>query len=162
MLTGAKMKSHEVLKEVVEAVGAKQVAYDLRVSTSLVYKWCAEPPADLGDEGSGARNPLDRIVHLAESTGDPRLIEWLCNQQNGYFVENVELEEPINEAYISQTRILLAEFSELLQVMSDSIASEGRIDLKEAVEIRRQWHRLQGRGEGFVRSCESGVFDPDR
>ncbi len=156
------MKSHEVLKEVIEAVGTKRVAYDLRVSTSLVYKWCAEPPVDLADEASGARNPLDRILHLVESTGNSRLIEWLCNQRDGYFVENVELEEPINEAYISHTRILLAEFSELLQVMSDSIATEGRIDAKEATEIRRQWHRLQGRGESFVRSCETGVFDPDR
>ncbi|MBW2713838.1 MAG: hypothetical protein JRC77_08815 [Deltaproteobacteria bacterium] len=156
------MKSHEVLKEVIETVGTKQVAYDLRVSTSLVYKWCAEPPADLGEDGSGARNPLDRIVNLIESTGNPRLVEWLCLQHGGYFVENMELEEPIGEAYISHTRTLLAEFSELLQVMSDSIASEGRIDAKEALEIRRQWHRLQGRGEGFVRACETGVFDPDR
>lgn len=156
------MKSHEILKEAIEGVGTKQVAYDLRVSTSLVYKWCAEPPADLGDDGSGARNPLDRILHLIKSTGNPRLIEWLCLQQGGFFVENMELEEPISEAYISHTRTLLAEFSELLQVMSDSIASEGRIDEKEAAEIRRQWHRLQGRGEGFVNACEAGLFDPDR
>jgi hypothetical protein len=156
------MKSHEILKEVIDEVGTKQVAYDLRVSTSLVYKWCAEPPADLGDDGSGARNPLDRILQLITSTGNPRLVEWLCLQRGGFFVENMELEEPISEAYISHTRTLLAEFSELLQVMSDSIASEGRIDEKEAAEIRRQWHRLQGRGEGFVNACESGLFDPDR
>ena len=46
--------------------------------------------------------------------------------------------------------------------MSDSIAHEGRIDQREAAEIRRQWQRLQGRGEAFVRACESGHFDPKR
>ncbi len=37
------MKSHEVLKQVIEEVGAKRVAADLKVSNSLVYKWCQEP-----------------------------------------------------------------------------------------------------------------------
>ncbi len=50
----------------------------------------------------------------------------------------------------------------MLQVMSDSIAHEGRVDAREAAEIRRQWHRLQARGEAFVRACEDGNFDPDR
>ena len=56
----------------------------------------------------------------------------------------------------------MAEFSDLLQVMSDPIANEGRIDAREAGEIRRQWQRLQGRGEAFVQGCEAGYFDPDR
>ena len=64
------MKSHEILKTVVESVGVKHVASDLGVSTSLVYKWCARP--DPSPTGSGARNPLDRLVTLFESTGDRR------------------------------------------------------------------------------------------
>ena len=38
------MKSHEVLKQVIEEVGTKRVAAELKVSNSLVYKWCQEPP----------------------------------------------------------------------------------------------------------------------
>ena len=45
------MKSHEVLKRVVESVGTKQVAHDLGVSSSLVYKWCSEPAKELGEDG---------------------------------------------------------------------------------------------------------------
>lgn len=157
------MKSHEVIKEAVAAVGVKQVAHDLQVSTSLVYKWCAEPPADIAEDGSGARNPLDRLAVLLASTGDRRLVEWLCARLGGFFVESREFEEhALDEEYIRQTQALLAEFSDLLQVISDSIANEGRIDVDEANEIRRQWHRLQARGEAFVHACERGLFDPQR
>jgi len=157
------MQSYEVLRQVVERVGAKQVASDLRVSSSLVYKWCAEPPEEEGDDGSGARNPLDRLMSLYESTDNRRPIEWLCGQVGGFFVEAAEAgEAPIDATYIKHTRTLLAEFSDLLQILSDSIAHEGRIDGAEAFEIRRQWRRLQGHGEAFVQACESGHFDPER
>ncbi len=68
----------------------------------------------------------------------------------------------MDRRYIDHTRTLLAEFSELLQVMSDSITNENRIDEREASEIRMQWQRLQGNGEAFVRACETGRFDPQR
>ncbi len=158
------MKSHEVLKQVIEAVGTKQVASDLKVSSSLVYKWCAEPTdADGERDPSGARNPLDRVVHLCESTGDRRAIEWLCRQVSGYFVEDpdVDVSEVPGEC-IRHTQSLLAKFSELLQVISGSLANEGRIDEPESRLIRRQWHDLQSQGEAFVRACESGRFDPNR
>ncbi len=157
------MKSWEVLKRVVESAGTKRVASDLGVSSSLVYKWCAEPPAEAGDEGSGARNPLDRLVSLVRSTGDRRPIEWLCAQTGGYFGEIADVEEEaFDEEYIKHTQALLVHFSELLQVLSDSIGNEGRIDPGEAAAIRRQWHKLAGRAEAFVRACEEGRFDPPR
>lgn len=78
------MKSHEVLKQVIEEVGAKRVAADLKVSNSLVYKWCQEPPDDLEDERSGTRNPLDRLVTLLASTGDRRPIEWPAHKPEAF------------------------------------------------------------------------------
>ncbi len=155
------MRSDEVLKRVVEDVGVKSVAADLGVSTSLVYKWCARPASGL--TGSGARNPLDRLLSLVESTGNRHAVEWLCAQVGGYFVESTEAAHgEVDAHYIRHTQTLLAEFSDLLQVMSDSIASEGRVDRREANAIRQQWHRLQARGEAFVRACEAGQFDPER
>ena len=154
------MKSHEVLKQVIEEVGAKRVAADLKVSNSLVYKWCQEPPDDREDERSGTRNPLDRLITLLASTSDRRPIESLCTQAGGFFVQPVEASEvEVDRRYIDHTRTLLTEFSELLQVLSDSMAHESRIDEGEAAEIRTQWQRLQGYGEAFVRACESGRFD---
>ena len=110
------MKSHEVLKSVVEGVGTKQIAHDLRISTSLVYKWCAEQPSELGEDGSGARNPLDRLVSLFESTGDREPVEWLCTQIGGYFVESLEPgTTKVDAEYIQQTHMLVAEFSDTVK-----------------------------------------------
>lgn len=158
------MKSHEVLKQVIESVGTKQVAGDLKVSASLVYKWCAEPVDEDGDpDPSGARNPLDRVIHLCASTEDRRPVEWLCNRVGGYFVESptVDLSDVPSDC-IQHTQSLLGRFSELLQVISESLANEGRIDEEESRQIRRQWHQLQSQGEAFVRACEQGLFDPTR
>ena len=47
------MQSHELLKEVLQKISAKQVSSELGLSLSLIYKW-AEPAA----EGSGAAYPL--------------------------------------------------------------------------------------------------------
>ncbi len=158
------MKSHEVLKQVIEAVGTKQVASDLKVSSSLVYKWCSEPLDDDGDrDPSGARNPLDRVIQMCESTEDRRAVEWLCQELGGYFVESPEVDLiGVPGECIRHTQSLLAEFSSLLQVISESIANEGRIDENESEQIRWRWHQLQSQGEAFVRACEGGLFDPTR
>ena len=157
------MKSHDVLKEVVEEVGAKHVAFDLKVSSSLVYKWCAPPAAEPGEEATGARNPLDRIVQICESTHSRRPVEWLCGRMGGYFVESPDSEpEELDAEFLRHTQELVGRFSRLLDVLSTSIANENRIDPAEANEIRRQWRDLQSHGEAFVRGCESGHFDPDR
>jgi len=151
------------MRQVVEGVGAKQVASDLRVSNSLIYKWCADPGDESDLDASGARNPLDRIIQLCDTTGDRRPVEWLCQRVGGYFVESPDSEpEELDAEYLRQTQTILAEFSGLLQLISESIGNEGRIDAEESRQIRRQWLRLQSQGEGFVRACERGHFDPDR
>jgi hypothetical protein len=157
------MKSHEVLKKVVEGVGTKQVAYDMRVSSSLVYKWCADPGVDSKREASGTRNPLDRILHLVEATGDPQPVIWLCEQIGGHFVESTDVpDEELDAECIRHTQVLLEKFTNLLQVISGSIANESRIDEDEAREIRSSWQALQRQAETFVRGCEHGTFDPTR
>jgi len=56
------MQSHELLKEVLRKTSAKQVASEMGLSLSLIYKW-AEPPDD--GAASGANNPLDRVGQLS-------------------------------------------------------------------------------------------------
>jgi hypothetical protein len=154
------LKSHDVLKRAVENVGAKQVAHDLGVSSSLVYKWCAQPASELGEDGSGARNPLDRLLSLVESTGDRSAVEWLCTQVGGCFVENLDPESTsIDAEYIHETQNLLKEFSDLMRVVAESVIDDGRVDSEEASAMRAQLQRLQSRAEAFVRACEQGLFD---
>lgn len=157
------MKSYEVLREVVEEVGVKQLAFDLRVSSSLVYKWCSDP-GDPGDfEASGARNPLDRVLQICESTHSRRPVEWLCAAVGGYLVDDPDVEpEQADAEFLRHTQELVGRFSRLLDVISTSIGNESRIDETESRAIRRQWRELQSHGEAFVRACETGIFDPER
>lgn len=74
------MKSHEVLKAAVEGVGAKQIAFDLKMSASLVYKWCSPW---MPEDASSTRNPLDRVLELIVATGDRGPVEWLCQRAGG-------------------------------------------------------------------------------
>lgn len=157
------MKSHEMLRAVIESVGVKQVAYDLRVSSSLVYKWCSDPGAPGNFDASGARNPLDRILQLCDSTRSRLPVEWLCGRMGGYFVSSPDVEpEELDVEYLRHTQELVGRFSRLLDTLSTSIAHEDRVDEKEATSIRDQWRELQSHGEAFVRACEMGRFDPER
>lgn len=147
------MDSHEVLRQAIEPIGAKQAAHHLRVSSSLVYKWCEE-------DTSGARNPLDRIQALIDCTGSKKPIEWLCRQAGGYFVADPEIElKDFDAEYLAHTQRMLQNFSELLRVISTSMTNDGKVDEEEAEGIRQQWEELKGYAETFVTACERGLFD---
>ena len=138
------MESHEVLRSAVQQLGAKKVAGDVRVSTSLVYKWCQPSTASASaGEISGARNPLDRVKALLESTGD------LDPEVSGCRVD---------AEYIANTQRIIEDFSNLLRVVSEAIADDGKVDPQEASKIRTKWQRLKQYGEGFVCACDRGLF----
>lgn len=149
------MESHEVLKKSVSDLGVKSVASDLGLSTSLIYKWCQ--PSD-SEESSGAGNPLDRLSKVYELTGDTGPIEWLCLQADGYFVPNVPAEDTAAVPLLHMTRRIVREFSELLDVLTESIENDGRIDDGESKNIRKEWEQLKSTAESFVSSCEKGLY----
>jgi hypothetical protein len=149
------MDSHEVLRAAVDTVGAKKVAHDLKVSSSLVYKWCQEQ-----DESSGARNPLDRIQGIVECTDSTAPVEWLCRQAGGYFVPDPAVElSNFDAKYVQHTQRMLQNFSDLLRVISESMLNDGSVDDAEAERIRSEWDRLKAYAETFVSACEQGLFD---
>jgi len=154
------MDSNQVLRNAIEKVGAKKVAGDMRVSLSLVYKWCQPSAADDSTiEPSGARNPLDRVAALLESTGDADVVQWLCEQAEGFFVRDSEAgDRRIDAEYIANTQRIIEDFSRLLRAMSDAITDDGEVDQAEARKIRTQWQRLKRYGEAFVCACERGQF----
>src|SRR5438477_10649055 len=79
------MHSHEVMREVLKKTSAKQIAAEIALSLSLIYKW-AEPPED--DSGSGASSPLDRVGQLIRITHDARVAQWVCEQAGGFYIRN--------------------------------------------------------------------------
>jgi hypothetical protein len=154
------MKSHEVIRQAVDEPGVKAVAAALKVSPALIYKWC-EPAAEKEDpDQSGAKNPLDRVVEMFRLTKDIKLIRWLCNAAGGFFVSNpdLELRKSHDHEIYTETRTMVREFSELLDVVTASVEDDSSIDPDEADQIRQRWEDLKACVEHFVIGCERGHY----
>lgn len=149
------MKSFEVLRDVIHKRGVKAVASDLRVSTSLVYKWCQN--AD-GEDAAGADNPLDRLIRICESTESKDPVVWLCERVGGFLVETPMVTKETMPV-VSATQKMLTEFSEMLAAVSESVADDGKIDATEAKRIREEWEDLKRQAESFVVACEEGSYN---
>lgn len=146
------MQSHELLREVFQKTSPKQIAAELGLSLSLIYKW-AEPDS----EGSGAANPLDRVEQLIRCTDDPRLVQWVCERAGGFFIRNPATHHAHPDYLIPATNQIVQEFADLLAVIA-SAAADNHISKPESKDIRRRWEELKGVTETFVRCCEEGNF----
>jgi hypothetical protein len=147
------MQSHELLREVLQKASAKQVAADLGLSLSMIYKWAE---SDDGT-GSGAVNPLDRVEALVHCTNDTRLVQWICERAGGFFIKNPKSNWPHPLFLIPATNQVVQEFADLLSVIATA-AGDNFISKEEASKIRARWEELKSATEGFVRCCEEGNF----
>ena len=150
------MQSHEILREVFQQCSPKQVASELGLSLSMIYKW-AEPP-DIS-AGSGSTNPLDRIEALLHCTNDRRLVQWICQRAGGFFILNPKTNKPHPSFLIPATNEIVQEFADLLAVIAIA-AADNQITVKEAQQIRARWEELKTVTESFVACCEEGNFSP--
>jgi hypothetical protein len=150
------MQSHEVLREVFQHCSPKQVASELGLSLSMIYKW-AEPPDQAA--GSGSTNPLDRIDALLRCTNDPRLVQWICQRAGGFFVLNPKTSKPHPSYLIPATNEIVQEFADLLAVVA-AAAADNQVTATEAKQIRTRWEKLKTVTECFVACCEEGNFLP--
>lgn len=148
------MQSHEILREVFQTCSPKQVAAELGLSLSMIYKW-AEPPDPVA--GSGSTNPLDRIDALLRCTNDRRLVQWICERAGGFFILNPKVNKPHPSYLIPATNEIVQEFADLLAVIA-AAAADNQISEKESQQIRRRWEELKSVTESFVACCEEGNF----
>jgi hypothetical protein len=149
------MQSHEVMKEVLKKTSAKQIAAEMGLSLSLIYKW-AEKPED--ESGSGAGSPLDRVGELIRISGDARVAQWVCEQAGGFFIRNPK-NLPSGRPLIPVTNDIVKEFADMLATIATS-SEDSIITKDEAKTIRARWEELKSVTEGFVAACESGSFRP--
>ena len=149
------MQSHELLREVFKTSSAKQVAADLGLSLSMIYKWAEEDDRD----GSGSVNPLDRVQALIHSTNDLRLVHWICQHAGGFFIRNPKTTNAHPDFLIPATNEIVQEFADLLAVIAVA-AGDNHITADEAKTIRKRWEELKTVTETFVVCCEQGNFTP--
>jgi hypothetical protein len=149
------MESHEVLKRALRETSPKAVAAELGISLSLVYKWAEKP----SDDGSGSRNPLDRLQKVIELSGDVGIVDWLCRKNGGHFVRDPDVDghEKLQHV-LPATQEIILQFSTLLSQISTA-AVDHSVTRDEASEIREKWDKLKSYAEGFVRCCEAGDFE---
>ena len=150
------MESHEVLREVLKKTSAKQIAADLQLSLSLIYKWTEEPVKEGGTSGS----PLDRIRDLVRSTRDPHIPQWICEEAGGFFIRNPKTLPP-HPPLIPLTNDIVQEFADMLATIAQSSA-DSVITKEEARKIRARWEELKSVTEGFVHAAEEGTFNADK
>lgn len=148
------MESHEVLRRALRKTTPKAVASDLGVSLSLVYKWAEKPT----DDGSGSKNPLDRLLQIIELSGDTGIVEWLCRHQGGHFIKDPSCVDGHDIGHVlPATQEIIGQFSDLLEQITDA-AEDHSVTPQEADEIRQCWDKLKSYAEAFVRACEAGDF----
>jgi hypothetical protein len=150
------MQSHELLREVFQKSSAKQIAAELGLSLSMIYKWAEPPDASVG---SGTANPLDRIDALQKCTGDLRIVQWVCQRNGGFFIKNPKTHNAHQEFLIPATNEIIQEFADLLAVIATAVA-DSQIVPTEAADIRARWEELKSVTENFVQCCEQGNFRP--
>jgi transposase len=148
------MQSHEILREVFQQCSPKQVAAEMGLSLSMIYKW-AEPPDP--QAGSGSTNPLDRVEALLQCTKDKRIVQWICERAGGFFILNPKIHQPHPAYLIPATNEIVQEFADLLAVIA-SAAADNQVTEKEAEQIRRRWEELKSVTETFVACSEQGNF----
>jgi hypothetical protein len=147
------VQSHELLREVFQTTSAKQVAADLGLSLSLVYKWTEPPQGDAG----GPSNPLERAAQLMATTDDHRVIDWLCSKAGGFFVRNPATHNNHPDRLIPATNKVVQDFADLLSVIA-AAGADNSITGEESKQIRRRWEELKTATETFVACCEQGNF----
>ena len=149
------MESHEILREAFQQTSPKEIAAEMGLSLSLVYKW-AQPGEG---KGSGVDNPLDRVMQLVRLTQNPRLMEWLCQKAGGYYVRNPSYQRCDDQPDVfPATNEIIQEFADLLESITIA-AADRTISVRESEKIRQQWDELKAFTEGFVRCCEEGNFE---
>lgn len=151
------MKSYELLREALRERGPKVVADEMGLSVSMIYKWAEEP----GEMGSGAVNPLDRVLALMRAVDDPALIHWLCENLGGFYLHNPEHRPPETDDALPAANRIVQEFADMIVELLEA-SRDNRILPEESLRIRSQWQSLKSVMEGFVVACEEGNFDSIR
>lgn len=147
------MESHTVIKDLLKEIPAKQLAGELGVSLSLVYKW-----AESQLSGAGASNPLDRVELLARLSNNDAPLHWLCARRGGMFVKKNQNADdtPPPDLRPDASRIT-REISRLLVLLGESLAADA-LPSASATQLNTLWTKLRPLIDAFVLAALQGDY----
>lgn len=134
-------KSSEVIDE---ALGGNVKQYDetMNRSPALIYKWIA----------GTTPNPVDDIINIYKSTGDLCVIEYLCQNHDGYFVKNTH--EMDRHEFVNK---MLSEIGDIIVNITESDADE--IWTREEIEeLEKRQAKLNSIITGFTHEMKKKLL----
>ncbi len=141
------MESHEIVKQLLAKVPAKQIASELGVSLSLVYKW-AEPAS----MGSGTSNPLDRTEALMRLCKCQIPLQWLCSRFGGTFMP-AKPEDGESMDVPAALGSLTRQVGVFMGLIGSLMVAKSGDELKIA-ELRQQWESSKTCIDMMLRAIE--------
>ena len=100
-------------------------------------------------------------MEICEITGDDSAVDWLCQKTESFRVKNPVQGEATISSVLDNTQVILKEFSDVLEAVTESYANGHRIDQTESARIRKEWEDLKSVAEQFVYACEEGMFNQE-
>ena len=145
------MESYELLREACLKAQRKNVARALKLSETLIGLWM-QPS---GPFEHGKTNPLDRVAQLYQVTGDIRLVQWICQRADGFFVRNPATDRQAAKTFFEGRNVATGTLARFIDYLAEQRPDKG-ISRKTAGAIRDEWDGVKTVTEGFVRACEHG------
>lgn len=141
------MKSYEVLRRMFKKVGCKNIAWELKLSLSLIHQWA---------QGT-VRNPLDVVARLMDFPGGQALLDWLCRRKGGYFVkfQSLKVWRKLTLAKAAGAVVTSAgKFTTLLGLA----VSAGKVTPEMEAKLKAAWQELLTEGGSFMAALKQGAF----
>lgn len=131
------------LKEAMKGTGECKT---VKAGKRMQYNW-----RDSSYKGS---DPLGDTIELMKHSGNNIILDFICAENGGVFVKNVEADDSKKTLHQDQSSII-CEVADVIKVLTDSCA-DGEISPKEIDKMTREFDELAQAFYGFIQSAEKG------
>lgn len=143
-------RTQEVLQEIYADHSVKQLASQIEVGISTMYKWAETCDPDVV-------SPVERVGCLLEYLGDDdRLIQNLCQRSGGHFVRDKPVVEPVGGLVPTFCKVEQA-WMTTHHSLVDAVAT-GRINPAQMAVIQRHWEKQKRLMDGLVQAGLRGTL----
>jgi hypothetical protein len=165
------MKTYEFHRRAIDVLTAERVARIYGVKVTSAYRLARHPADDEDPDGTGARNPLDRIGDLQDALagypeGRALLIEWKATEDQEHArragAGHVRRYSP--EAVLREVEDVTREFADVVRECGKGVVPNGlcaqRIK-REAAELIAELHDLIHAADAWEAQAADSRIEPN-